>query len=159
MSHAPPSGLGFRPTFRLPVASSSDEVNDALRESFESAPQAFHCDSVGPHLVVSHDEARRHLWSPWLNLDVRDEEESEHAVVYARFSPNPHLWTAIVLANVGLAFITLMGASLALAQWMMQATQWGWWIALAALALSAATWFGSRVGQGLAAREPSDEQG
>jgi hypothetical protein len=153
------------PTFALRVAQPPEAVADRLGAwvADPACPFTGHCQ--GLHLQLSVLPGKRHRWSPWLTIEVReplvevpmptlpatvvgempeavvegDEASSGgEAEVFGRFNPSPAIWTLYVL--VSLTLITIgTGAAM-------------WGVAACVLVL-AAMWSVSAAGQRLAADE------
>lgn len=67
------------------------------------------------HLFVEIDGPTRHLFSPTLDVVLRDLEHGGTRIL-GRFGPSPALWTATMFVHGGAAFVVFAGLSGALAQ-------------------------------------------
>jgi len=63
-----------RPTFVLTTQLSSDEVMACLKATFRAQPNEYHGRFTGRHAIISIAETKRHFWSPWMNLEIREME-------------------------------------------------------------------------------------
>lgn len=93
------------------------EPAEVLRR-FEARLQEPGCPVEG-QLVEGHVElyvhpGERHVWSPWLSLEVRTEVDGTH--VRGRFGPHPHVWTGFMALYSVLAFLGVIAAMYGWAQ-------------------------------------------
>jgi hypothetical protein len=149
-----PHSLGFRPTYRIPVSAEPEAVLERLRAAFDGGSRPLDARWAGEHVLVSLEPAERRIWSPWLTVSVRgpepDAADEPSSMVVAQFCPHPQLWTALMLAFMGLGGAFLLAAGVAWAQLSMKSTPWAAGLAAAALLAALALWVASQVGQQLA---------
>lgn len=76
---------------------------------------------AGTHLMLVIPPDRRHFWSPWLNIEVHPQSETnaEEAKIHGRFSPNPSVWTGFMLGYITLITLIFFASMFGVAQWMM----------------------------------------
>ena len=79
---------------------------------------------AGTHLMLVIPPDRRHFWSPWLNIEVHPQSESnaDEAKIHGRFSPNPSVWTGFMLGYISLLTLIFFASMFGVAQWMMDGT-------------------------------------
>lgn len=151
--HIPP----MRPTFELRVPLPRDAVVQHLGALLERDEHPVRGSGVGHHLLVTVPERDRHFWSPWLSIEVHDDDDDERgdapadgARVEGRFSPSPAIWTGFMMTWIALATLAFFVVVFGVAQWMMDHDPSAL-IFLALLApLAVALYWSSRVGQRLA---------
>jgi hypothetical protein len=121
-------------------------VRGALRENHSVVGQAF---PGRVELMVPRRET--HLWSPQLVVDVEAAEDGSR--LEGRFSPHPHVWTMYVAACAVASMATFGALILAFAQWMMNESPWGLWIAPGTALVAMLTFGAAFVGQGLSTKQ------
>lgn len=141
----------LRPSFQIDLPGATvHETVARLRSSLDATP-AVVTEWAQTHVLLALPPRDRHLWSPWLHVDIRPpESEPTGCSIFARFSPHPALWTGIALTYLALASLILFGSCFAVAQMLLTEAAWAWWVVGAAIALAAAIWYASQVGQRLA---------
>lgn len=138
-----------RPRFEMTTAYGPDQViakvRSALKQSRTVVGQAFR-----DRVELTVPRRATHLWSPQLFVEVKPREGGGSKLL-AQFAPHPHVWSMYVAACAIASMLTFGALILAFAQWVMDDTLWGLWIA-PGTALLAALMFGAAfVGQGLSA--------
>lgn len=93
--------------------------------------------TIKPHL--------RHVWSPYLTLEV--EGAPEGARLFGLFGPSPSVWTAVLAAYAALGILALFGGMLGLAQLGLGMTPWGLAAVPAAALLALLPYLAAQVGQ------------
>lgn len=144
------------PTFLTRSTDPPDAVADRLERWLCAGGCPYAGERTGRHLQVSIPPARRHRWSPWLTIEIRDPDPeidpdpSARAEAFGRFNPSPAIWTGYMLAS--LALITLMAAALTwgIAEMTMGNPPRALWGIPACVAVLVAMWSVSAVGQRLA---------
>ena len=150
--------LQLRPTFELESELSQSCLMRCLGRTFGpggAAADRFLGQFKGNHGLVSPTPKQRHVWSPWMHLEVLC-EEGQAARVHGRFSPNPSIWTAIMFSYLGLATICFFAAMFGIAQQLTQQTPWAYAALPAGLVIAIVLWIISQAGQRLA-REDMQE--
>jgi len=133
-----------RPRLDLRIPRSADEVRTALDERIHSGIPGCIGRSGRRHVFVEVDEDHRHLWSPTLDIVLREEDDSTRLL--GRFGPSPSLWTGYVFVYGFVAFASLAAACGALAQRITGEPPTLLWAVVAAIALGAGTFLSARVG-------------
>lgn len=148
----PHHGLGFRPTEYLEIDSPTESVTARLREGLDARGESLDVRWAGEHVLVSLSEERRQPWSPWLSIALREKDGQDEAstTVVAQFCPHPQLWTAVMLANIGLASICVLAAGFGWAQVVLKRPAWAFWVALGSVSAAAGLWLGSHLARHLA---------
>ncbi|MCA9572416.1 MAG: hypothetical protein KC656_31470, partial [Myxococcales bacterium] len=133
-----------RPRLEILVPASLDDV----RCAFEARIRHPACSCEGKfarnHLHVEVASARRHLWSPTLDVTLRETDEG--TVLRGRFGPHPNLWTLYVFLYAAAGFVAVVGVSVAMAQLAIGDPLTGLWGLAGASALSLAVWGTAQVG-------------
>jgi hypothetical protein len=141
---------GFlRPTFELSAPDDPRELGARLKRALAADEGAFESRWARGqrHVIIAAGPGRRRLWSAWLHVDLRAPLEGEGTHVFARFTPNPGLWTAYMLALIALLAIALFALALTLAQMTLERPVWGCWVLLASVAVACALIGGSMWAQ------------
>jgi len=128
---------------KLDAASVLERIRSALEGSTRVSGMVL--DTGRIELICSEEKVR--FWFPQLTIDV--EEEGDGAILRARFSPHPHVWTLyMMLYSTSLAI--LIGCIMfGISQWMVGSQPWGLYLTPAAFILSGLVYGASYVGQGL----------
>ncbi len=111
--HIPP----MRPTFTLDFPIDSKEAVSRLAQLVDDADYPIEGRIAGNHLMLVIPPSYRHFWSPWLHLEVTEHDQGSS--VRGRFSPNPSVWTGIMLTYIALMTLTFFACMFGIAQWMM----------------------------------------
>lgn len=98
--------------------------------------------------MISIDESKRHFWSPWMHLEIRDNEDKR--IVEGRFSPHPSIWTAVMFSFLAVACLSFFAVILGMSQQLMGQPPWAYGFILLGLVAAIALWFVSKAGQKLA---------
>ena len=148
----------LRPRFVLPTPLSPDEASARLDKLLHSEEGKVKGQSVKHHLMLSLRDQKHHMWSPWLQLEVRSEIGQDETRVYGRFSPDPSIWMGFVLVYMTLGTLALFSLTFAVSQWMLQSPPSALWIVLGSAAVAFSMWTATRIGQGMAADEMTELQ-
>lgn len=153
----------LRPTFNFESKMSEEELTRRIRASFSLAgdedqksdskklvgsKSGFQGRFARGHAMISIDESKRHFWSPWLHLEIRDNEDKR--IVEGRFSPHPSIWTAVVFSFLSVACLSFFAAIFGMSQQLMGQTPWAYCFILLGLFAGVVLWFVSKTGQKLA---------
>ncbi len=104
------------------------------------------------HVVLCIVEPERHFWSPWLMVDIAEQDGGVH--LYGRFSPHPSVWTGFAFCYLTLGAIGFFALIFA---WASQLSGSGkpvvGLIAPVCALVAFSLWWASQVGQRLAHAE------
>ena len=144
----------MRPTFLLAVNHTHDQAIERIRGLVERPDGRFAGKVVGKHIMLTVSEKDRHFWSPWLDLEVLEDEEKSDtggaATVRGRFMPHPTIWTGYVAGYFGLVTFALFAACFAYAQWVTESPPTALWGVGLSVVATVAVWWSAQVGQRLA---------
>lgn len=146
------SAVQLRPTFLLETELSSEEVTRRIQSVFSShtdlgKPTGYHGRFTGRHAMISIDESKRHFWSPWMHLEIRDDQRR---TIAGRFSPHPSIWTGFMFAFLGIACLTFFAVMFGVSQQLSGQSPWAYVFIPIGLLAIATLWFISKTGQKLA---------
>ena len=153
------SAVQMRPTFVLTSALDAAATMGRIRAVFGAGEQAgeggrYQAQYTGLHAMIAIHEADRHFWSPWLSVDVREDEDGAGGVVVAgRFSPHPSVWTAFMFIYLALAIVLFFATVLGLSQQLSGQSAWAYSVVPVCIAAAVGLWLFSRAGQKLAQDE------
>ena len=140
-------GVRLRPRGELAIS----ETAELLLERAESrlrSPSCSLCGLVSPTRIELHvPPSRKHLWSPELRIDVR--QEGEQCRLVGTYGPHPHVWTLFVGVYAVLAFLAFLAVIFAVAQWTLQSEISALYVLLGLLLLAVGARLLAFVGQGL----------
>ncbi len=134
-----------RPRFAEKCDGSRDDVVKRARDFIAHPDTSCQGMTARGHIILSITDSERHVWSPTLDLDVR--EEGDAVWVKGRFGPSPTVWTFFVAVYATCTFATIAGLVLASAQATIGGSVWGLWIALAGATAFGLAWAAALVGQ------------
>ena len=157
------SAAQLRPTFSFESPLSEEELIRRIRTSFsiqedEHAEKAdtrssseYHGRFARGHAMIAINESKRHFWSPWMHLEIRQEED--HRIVEGRFSPHPSIWTGVIFSFLAIACLSFFAVILGMSQQLMGQTPWAYGLILVGICAAVSLWFFSKTGQKLAQEE------
>jgi hypothetical protein len=140
----------MRPTFEVEIEDSARWLGQ-LREGLAAADAPCTGQVFRHHAVLQVPEGSRHLWSPHLNLELREEEGV--ATLHGRFSPHPNVWTAFMAIYGVLLLVALAGLVVGLSQLTLSASPWGLLVTPAAVVMAGFVYGAVFIGQGLGAEQ------
>jgi hypothetical protein len=138
----------MRPTFEFPSPLDQEQTVAHLRTLIDEAHHPVDGRIAGTHLMLVIPPAARHFWSPWLQIEVHDENSG--ASVHGRFSPNPSIWTCYMLAYCSILVLVFFQAIFGFAQLMMNKSPWALLLIPIFLTIAAIMYWTSLIGQRLA---------
>lgn len=141
--------LRMRPRFTIEVPMPAAEAVVLLREGLHAPDLSASTMAAGSWAEFLVDPEERRIWSPRLAVHVEDRPEG--AVLQARFSPRPDIWTLIMFVYFLMATAIVFGATLGYVQWVSNTPTWGFWAIpiglLVVVGLHGASLVGQRLGQ------------
>ena len=148
----------MRPGFRIPVPGDGCAVLAQVHERLKRPGAPFTGQVLKRHAYVQLPRARRSLLSPYLNLQLREEEDGAVAL-HGRFSPHPAVWTGFMGVYGVFAMVAACGLMYGWAQTTVDEYPWGFWLVPACLALAAFVYGAAVIGQGLTAGQMHEMRG
>ena len=136
-----------RPPFERAIAAPPAAVIAALRGSLSGS--GGRCEgAVSPrHFVLRVPYQQRHVWSPVLDANVREEDGRTRLV--GRFGPHPNVWTLFVFLRACLLVALTATSVFACSQTLVHGGSPFWKWALAAALLVVVEYVGASAGQRL----------
>jgi len=141
----------MRPVFEIRLDSSGEDVLRAIDLLLTSGASGLVGQVLPRHAVLQLPPERRTLLSPFLNLELADDDDG--AVLKGRFSPHPNVWTGFVAIYGVLGMIAVLSAMWGLSQWWLGEPTWIWVGVPVALGAIAFVYGAAVIGQGLTADE------
>jgi hypothetical protein len=145
------STLKLRPTFSIRLTQDPNNVIADVRQAVVSNSDELFGRFTSGHAMISLVESKRHFWSPWLNLDVRDSDNGK--LLHGRFSPHPSIWTGFMFAYLALAVFSFFSLILGLSQQMASESPWGYGLIPLWMSIALGLWLASQAGQRFAEEE------
>ncbi len=145
------SAVQMRPTFLLETESSEEEVIQCFKDFVSLSPDDYHGQFTGHHAVISIHDSKRHFWSPWMHLEIRDKSQCRE--IFGRFSPHPSVWTGFMFSYLAIAVLIFFAAVFGLSQQLSGQSPWAYSFIPLGLFVAAILWFASKAGQRLAYSE------
>ena len=96
----------FRPRVVILIERPPDEVREVLRARLTAAAGRLYGRVRSRCMLAWVDHDRRHVWSPSLDVNLRDHPRG--TLLIGRFGPHPKLMTAHMFGTIALAFLTTM---------------------------------------------------
>lgn len=138
----------IRPAFSLKHPSDAETLASHIMGLASDETSGVLVQRAGNHIVLSPVPDVRHLWSPWLHLEIEPQETG--SLLRAKYSPHPNLWTSFAFGYLTLGTLVFFAAFFAVAQSLIGQGTWGWWVTGAALAGLLVMWLVAKLGQRLA---------
>lgn len=148
------SELTFRPRFRIETSLSCEEVEDLIDSKLKSDnPEGFGSSHIKGHIILSIHPAKKHFWSPQMDISIRDDDEENHTVIRCLLAPAPVVWTMFMFLYALTGFGVLIGFMIASSQYSLDKEMWGIWLAVGSLMLGVALFLVAQGGQKLSKEE------
>ena len=141
----------MRPTFSLETEMSAEDVMQCIRASVTEVPEKYQGQFTSHHAMISIGESKRRFWSPWLNLEVRDDQPRRQ--IFGQFSPHPSIWTGFMFSYLAIAVLMFFFVILGISQQIAQQSPWAYGFIPLGLLIAFLLWFASKAGQKLAQAE------
>lgn len=141
--HIPP----MRPTFELTLPIQRDDALRRLHDLLEHDDN-FRGSGVGHHVMISVPAHDRHFWSPWLNIEVHEDDGGTK--IGGRFSPSPAVWTGFMMTWIGIGTLAFFVVMFGVSQWVMDKPPSSLRYLVLLGVLAAVLYWVSQVGQRLA---------
>jgi hypothetical protein len=145
------SSSGFRPVFEYKVSTSQPQALQQMRRALEDSDAPIRWKFVGSHLVIWFDDSQRHFWSPWFDVELRD--DSGQTRIFGRFSPHPSIWTGFMLAWLASLVLFFFSLVVGISQQLIAQQPWGYYLLPVWLGVALVLWLVARTGQRLAESE------
>lgn len=81
----------MRPAYEKHVPFSVEEAVKRIKLHIEESEHGCHGTVRRRHIQLMINEDDRHIWSPYLELEV--ESQANGALITGRFGPHPYIWT------------------------------------------------------------------
>ncbi|MEM1449739.1 MAG: hypothetical protein AAF957_07295 [Planctomycetota bacterium] len=147
----------LRPTFEKDIPGVAPDVLSERIAAALSAPEGLPYRRAGHHFLVWLPEGKRHMWSPWLHLDVNEVEgEPSRTALFGRFTPAPSMWTAVMFSYLALGVLALGGGLFGYCQWIIDQEPWGLWFLPVTGLIALMILLFSRAGQSIAREQMGD---
>lgn len=142
------SAFEMRPRFKLSTALNKQTFKDLISKNAEMPGSCCRISVSENHVFVRVPEEKRHYWSPFLTLEMQEQDNSLE--LKGLFGPSPAVWTMFVFFYTGVAFIGMIGLFYGLSQWTLNMRPTGFWLVPITIILEVALFAISRTGQKLA---------
>ncbi len=142
----------MRPSFAIPAPGDGSGVLAQVHERLKRSEAPFVGQVLKRHAYIQLPPERRSLLSPYLNLQLREQEDGSTTLL-CRFTPHPAVWTGFMGVYGIFAMFAAAGLMYGWAQTTVDEYPWGFWVAPACLALAAFVYGAAVIGQGLTAGE------
>ncbi len=124
---------------------------ERIRAAVSDETGSFSGQYTDHHAMVSIVETNRHFWSPWMNIDIREQPQSR--LVFCRFSPHPSIWTGFMFSYLALAVISFFAMMFGISQQLASQNPWAYFIIPGCAAVAGLLWVAAQAGQKLAHNE------
>lgn len=137
----------LRPTFSVPTDLEVSDLFSRLQRAVDDEPE-YEGKFASRHALISVSQANRHFWSPWLHVEVREQEDVH--TVFGRFSPHPSIWTAFTFSYLAIGVLIFFSAIFGWSQQLAGESAWTFFLIPVWLVIALLLWVVSQVGQRLA---------
>lgn len=144
----------MRPVFTIALTPPGTDVMRTLDATLQSGTSGLVGQVLPRHAVLQLPPERRSILSPFLNLELVDDDDG--AVLKGRFSPHPNVWTGFMAIYGLLTMVGLACAMYGLSQWWLGHRAWTLLGVPGSLGAMAFVYGAAVIGQGLAADEMYD---
>lgn len=145
----------MRPVFEIRLDTDGGHVLRTLEALLTSGASDLSGQVVMPrHAVLQLPPDRRTMLSPFLNLELQEDQEG--ALLKGRFSPHPNVWTGFVAIYFTLSMVAVLALMYGLSQWWLGQPAWILLAVPASFGLIAFVYGAAVIGQGLTADEMYD---
>jgi len=138
----------MRPTFTIEFPIDRASAMSRLEALVRDEDYPIEGRVAGNHLMLVIPPKRRHFWSPWLNLEVHDQESGSKVV--GKFSPNPSVWTGFMLTYIALATLVFFSGMFGVSQWMMAKPPSALMFMIIPIVIAIGMYWSSLIGQRIA---------
>ncbi len=118
-----------RPRYETRSSLSRQEIRERFREVLASSDDVCAGQVSERHVSLRIADRDRHLWSPWISVELVDEPEGTKLQGY--FGPQPYLWGLFTAAYAAQVFIFLAGTIHGMVSWTLAMPLTGLWVSLA----------------------------
>jgi len=164
--------IRLRPTFSIPTSIAPNDAIERIASAIEESPGEYEGQFRALHGMISIHPSKRHFWSPWLHIDVREFDQENESLritkeleakanksldnnknmhfVHGRFSPSPSIWTGFMFSYLSLSVLSFFSLIIGYSQQMANVYPWGYFILPICLFVGTLLWLISQIGQRLA---------
>jgi hypothetical protein len=146
----------FRPTFSFPTELTARQVIRLVKADLQHDCDLYYGQFASEYAIIGTAGKHRHFWSPWLQLEVREDQETK--LVFGRFTPHPNVWTGIVFINLVLACCSFFGIMIAMSQQLAGEFPWAYLSIPICAGIALTVWLVAQTGQRLAESEMQELQ-
>ena len=136
----------IRPRFELRPQMGFDDCVRALDSAF-AQDEVHDFRVVDRHVDVTVTRAHRKLWTPCVQLEFDEDEETGATVVHALIGPHPDVWTLYAVVTLHMILLVVFALPFGLVQITLLHNPWALWIALAGVVGVACIYALSQVGR------------
>lgn len=144
------SSFAIRPHFTQTLDFELEEAQARIIEEVERGEDRCEVKNFPGFVCLRIPEQDRHFWSPRLTLSFEREEDGTTRIE-GIYGPNANVWSLILYGYFFAGSAGVFAGSLGVAQWTLDRTPWGLWIAGAMAAVMIAIYVSAQFGQKLGA--------
>ena len=142
------STVQIRPTFTVETGLNDESVLNRVKIAVAKSADEYVGQFSDQHAMIAIVEPKRHFWSPWMHLDVRQTELQKQ--IFCRFSPHPSIWTGFMFSYLAISVISFFAILFGASQQLSGQSPWAYWVLPIAVVISVLLWLSSQAGQRLA---------
>jgi hypothetical protein len=147
------SDISFRPRFQFLFESKEPEIIQQVEHALKNDnPEAFHAKIKQGHFTIFINPAKKHYWSPILDLTFETTEEGQ-TQMRCLLAPSPSVWTLFMFCYSITIFGIFLGVMVGSAQQFLGGTAWGFYVAAVSGFLCLIFFLIAQYGKKLAAKE------
>lgn len=118
-----------RPRYECHSHLSRQDIRERFRSVLESGDDVCTGKVSARHLSLRIVDRDRHVWSPWISVELVDEPEGTKLQGY--FGPHPYLWGLFTAVYATQVFLFVAGVVYGTVSWSLDMPLTGLWVALA----------------------------
>lgn len=136
-----------RPRFELFRSEEPAVLLDRVKAALKGHPEVRGLVLPPRRIELTVPDTDRRLWSPQLTVDVTPHEGGSR--IWARFGPDPHVWTLYVALYAVAVFGAFVCLAFGISQWVAGGSPWVLYLSPLSVVLAGLVYGAAYVGQGL----------
>ena len=146
------SSFSIRPRVSQVLDLEVDEAQERIIQEVRRVDDQCELKIFPRFLCLRIPESERHFWSPRLHLAIDPTEDGRTRLV-GTYGPNANVWALFLYGYLFTGSAGLFAGIFGYAQWQMDTTPWGLWIAAAMVAAVGGLYLLAQFGQKIGAAQ------
>ena len=111
----------LRPRFKLFYDATKESVLSKFIENLNDKDCKYCSKVIGNHVIIDIPKDEDHFWSPQLNVEIIEDNESNKTIVKGLFGPKPQVWTFFMFIHFAVAVAFIIFGVSAYVKWSLNA--------------------------------------